>query len=178
MIDERFPGIDLSNSLHPLLGGWRDIREDAARLLTSLDALPQHCECRAGGDVCPCCATHPRPFSGQCRSCAGGIRSLADRINQVLDDTLRFLPAVAALAHGRADGIEAQITGVGWRVVGLSRTLDALAVASGQFAHGCSMEYVAALRDTVGGIAHDVRELEDRLESLRPNRAPGASGGN
>ena len=96
--------LGFSERINPLMGGWLDIVEDTRRLAALVGGLPEACDCTVGGLRGECCTTHERACPDQCRTCAAHARHLSAHVVHVLDDTLRYLPAVQSIALG-ANGI-------------------------------------------------------------------------
>lgn len=152
--------------LNRLMGGWRDIVEDTRRLRALSDALPNSCDCKAGGGRCGCCASLGHSFPDQCRTCTSHVRSLSPAIANVLDDTLRYLPVVESVVPQQIASLQRSLRDVACAMVQLLRGADAMQSATGNFTHGCRPENVAGLKGLVGGLSDAVEWAHEQLRSI------------
>ena len=151
--------------LNRLLGGWRDIVEDTRRLGAMAQALPDSCDCQAGGGRCACCAVLSRAFPDQCRTCTAHARALSPRIATVLDDTLRYLPAVVSVVPQQTM-LQRSLRDVARAVIQLLRAVDTMQSATGEFRHGCRTEHIVALQRHVGRLVDAVEGAHQQLCAL------------
>lgn len=154
--------LGFSPAVNRIMGGWRDIVEDTRRLNAIAQALPDGCECRPGA-TCDCCVQLERPFSGQCRTCAVKIQQLSERLKQVLDDTLRYLPPIKERAE--LLDIQQHLQHVVSTLLRLLRVLRQLESATGEFAHGCAAAHVQPVKAAAAELAAAVETAHRALRA-------------
>ena len=152
--------------LNRLLGGWRDIVEDTRRLGAMAEALPDSCDCRVGGSRCACCAALAHAFPDQCRTCTSHARALSPRIALVLDDTLRYLPAVESVVPQQTAPLQRSLRDVARAMIQLLRGADAMQSATGDFKHGCRTEHIVGLKRLVRRLVDAVESAHEQLRAL------------
>lgn len=152
--------------LNRLLGGWRDIVEDTRRLGVLAEALPDSCDCKVGGGPCTCCAALGRAFPDQCRTCTFHARALSPRIAGVLDDTLRYFPAVTSVVPRQMPELQRSLRDVERAMIDLLRGADTMQSATGEFRHGCRTEHVAGLKRLVRRLLDAVERAHGQLRAL------------
>ena len=90
---------------HYLLGGWRDILDDIQKLHDAVDKLPEHCRCGIGeahlGGRCACCLEGTAVRG--CADCEALIGQIADRVEALRADDLRFSGVLRDFADRRPD---------------------------------------------------------------------------
>ena len=155
-----------------LLGGWRDVAEDVQRLGAALQDIPDGCGCGTG----------PAHLKGTCSCCQGGngreecvdcevlVHSLAWRVDRLVEDTTRYMPAVRLLLSRvwQADG-DACVHDVRQRIAKVSESMARLESAAHGFAEGCSLDRLQELRSYATELEAHVGALGDQLIP----RAPG-----
>lgn len=143
-------------------GGWKDVADDIRELAQALDAAPDVCACGdAAGHLdglCPCCGNHGARTT--CRSCGTILRELDAKFESLLEDRLRFLPAVQELVEPEAADRVHQLSKATDRCI---RTFQRLQTAVDEFRRGCSTTHLRTLR----GLAHELsaaaRSVEEAL---------------
>ncbi len=153
-----------------LLGGWRDIQDDLARLATDIRRLPASgCACtdHAAGTTCPCCAAARRSLATVCPSCEELVRALDARLTDLQDHMIRYLPAVRATS-ARADGplVTAQMAALREQVAMLLRLFRQITGGVAPFADGCQGAHVITLRTLVPHLMETARALDHTLTRL------------
>jgi hypothetical protein len=145
-----------------LLGGWKDVSDDIRKLVKALDGTPDDCAC---GDVaghlaatCPCCCDDAGRTT--CESCGTIIRSLNERFELLLEDRLRFLPAVREMVEPDASR---RLGDLSRAIDALVRTFDRLQVATDEFAEGCSTSHLRVLRALAHELSADAKKVEEAL---------------
>ena len=158
-LDDVEPG----KTSHRLLGGWRDILEDIQKLDVSVDKLPEHCACGMGGahlgGRCACC-TDGAAARG-CVDCEALLAQIADRIEALRADDLRFMVVLRDFADHRPDHAEMRqhVDDVARRTSRLVRIVESVQVAAADFRQGCRVDQLARLKERV-------RELRDEAKRL------------
>lgn len=152
-----------------LLGGWRDILDDVRDLCTSLDALPDGCECRDGvshlNGACMCCSAPHAGRVPRCADCGALLATLRPRLVTLTVDTMRFFPIVQdllrspGLASARADGAHVE-----HHIAAIMRLFDRLVIEAGEFQDGCRASHLRVLKDTAAALLRESARLSARLE--------------
>ena len=158
--------LDIPARPNGLLGGWRDIVEDTRRLRTMTEALPDSCDCQPGGGRCACCAVLSHAFPDQCRACTAHARARSPRIATVLNDTLRYLPAVQSIVPQQTVLLQRSLRDVARAMIQLLRAVDTMQSARGEFRHGCRTEHLVGLKRQVGRLVDAVESAHRQLCSL------------
>jgi hypothetical protein len=154
---------------HPLLGGWRDLMEDLLRLQRRVATADGHCQCGhpAGIDaVCPCCDRTARELASVCQVCSLEIEAVAERVERIEEDTLRFLPTVFALFDRTPERHEEAIA-VQDSVAQLLRMFRQLRSATDEWAQGCQTTHLPAVKARAEDLAIACRQFDDVLRRLR-----------
>lgn len=133
-----------------LLGGWRDIAEDTARLVEALRVLPAHCTCGDGTahlqGRCACCRQDESQSSG-CRDCAVLVRSLEWKLDAVVDDFLRFLDAaIESIRSHVGPQVEEPAMNLRHALVRFVGSFRTVASKAGEFRRGCRSEHLTSLK--------------------------------
>ena len=152
--------------LNRLMGGWRDIVEDTRLLRKIAEDLPDTCDCQPGGGRCRCCTTLSHPFPEQCRTCTAHARALSPRVATVLDDTLRYLPAVQSVVPRDTVALQRSLGEVARAMIQLLQVVDTMQSATGKFRHGCRPEHIIGLKRQVGRLADAVESAHRLLRAL------------
>ena len=160
------PDLGVTARLNRLMGGWRDIIEDMRRLRAMAEALPGCCDCKAGGGPCACCAALGHAFPDQCRTCTSHARALSPRIAIVLDDTLRYLPAVESVRSPETVLLQRSLRDVARAMIQLLRGVDAMQSATGDFKHGCRTEHIVGLKRLVLRLNDAIDGAHQQLRAL------------
>lgn len=155
--------VELGKTSHRLLGGWRDILEDIQKLHDSVDRLPEHCTCGHGAThlrgTCACCIEGAAARG--CVDCEALLGQIADRIEALRADDLRFMVALRDFADHRPDHQEMRqgLDDVTRHTSRLVRIVEGVQVAAADFREGCRMDQLARLKARV-------RELRDEAKRL------------
>lgn len=155
-----------------LLGGWRDVADDVQRLGAALQDIPDGCGCATGPahlkGTCSCCQRGDG--REECVDCEVLVHSLAWRVDRLVEDTSRYMPAVDRLLSRvwRADG-EACVHDIRQRIDRVAQSMARLESAAHQFATGCNLDQLRELRSHATELEAHVGELGDQLIP----RAPG-----
>ncbi len=148
---------------HYLLGGWRDILDDSQKLHDAVDRLPEHCMCGMGeahlGGRCACCLEGTAVRG--CTDCDALIGQIADRVEALRADDLRFSGVLRDFAGRRPDHKEMRegLDDVTRRASGLVRFVESVQLAAADFRQGCRVDQLARLKERV-------RELRDEAKRL------------
>lgn len=148
---------------HHLLGGWRDILEDTEKVASAVEKLPEHCECGMGGahlvGRCACC-TEGAAASG-CVDCEALLEQIADQVDALRADDLRFTGVLRDFADRRPDheAMRQGLDDVTRRTSRLVRIVESVQVAAADFRQGCRVDQLARLKARV-------RELRDEAKRL------------
>lgn len=150
-----------------LLGGWRDVAEDVQRFAAALQGTPNGCGCGDGkahlAGSCPCCQANDSSHE-ECVDCAALLHSLSWRVDALIEDTSRYMPAFGeVLAHIWPDDGEARVHDVQQRVARVAHAMTQLESAAHQFAGGCELERLDTLRSDAAELVAHVGELGDLL---------------
>lgn len=133
-----------------VLGGWRDILQDVARLTAQLEQLPtEGCSCsdHGTGAPCPCCDSARRTLDRFCGPCENVVRNVDSRLAAVLDDVLRYLPAVVPPGSGvERLPVAAHAAALRAELGGLLGLLGQIRSGTGTFSIGCEGAHIGALR--------------------------------
>lgn len=156
-----------SASRHFLLGGWRDVVEDVRRLSADLHRSPDICACghtaSGSGGTCLCCQTGVSQTD--CSDCGAQVSALGQRLDTLIDDSLRFLPVIAELLEWHAATREsAQLHSIRVQIGTVERTFRRLATASAEFGRDCSGSHIKEMAPLVGDLLREIWVLEKALE--------------
>lgn len=157
-----------------LLGGWRDITDDVRLLASGLRSLPDICTCgQASGHLagtCSCCNHGERVLGNGCTDCETLLATVRDRVDELVDATLRFLPLVETMtAAGKERADVAQVRDIRRQVVHVEAVFQRLETAADEFRSGCPASHVGPLWTVAAELAAATQEL-DAL--LRPIHVP------
>ena len=153
---------------HPLLGGWGDLKEDLLRLQRTIASADGHCRCgHAGGTnaACPCCERAARALAFVCEACNREIAAVAERIERIEEDTLRFLPAVFDLFDRTPERHEEAIA-VRQTLNQLVLTFWQLRSATDEWAHGCRTTHLPVVKARAEDVAIACRQFDESLQRL------------
>lgn len=154
---------------HPLLGGWGDLKEDLLRLQRTIASADGHCRCGqpAGTNAaCRCCERAARDLASVCEVCTREIGSVAERIERVEEDTLRFLPAVFELFDRTPERHE-EVIAVRQSLEELLLMFRHLRSATDEWAQGCRTTHLPAVKARAEDVAIACRRFDDTLRRLR-----------
>lgn len=154
---------------HPLLGGWRDLMEDLLRLQRRIASADGQCRCgHAAGTngACPCCERAGRDLASVCDACTREIGAVADRVERIEEDTLRFLPAVFEL-FARSPERHEEATAVQNSLTQLLLMFRHLHSATDEWAQGCQTTHLPAVKARAEDVAIACRQFDDALRRLR-----------
>ncbi len=163
-------------SIEPgLLGGWRDVADEVRHLERALRSLPDTCTCNHGSahlaGACPCCRARVHARDGGCTDCEAVLASLHEKIDALVDATLRYLPALDIIVSGR-DGIEpARLGDLRWQILHIVRTFQKLATAAGEFRQGCSTSHLGVLKTLASELAAEARKVDRMLDPASTRHA-------
>lgn len=155
----------LPSPLHRVMGGWVCLVEDMRRLSQLIAALPDRCECGTGGAPCACCAHAAMRFSEGCPSCAARLAELTPRLEAVVDETLRYLPA-AAETVGHFQGPREHVEEVRARGADLIRVMDLVRASTDGFCHGCDRSEIASVKHATAALRFCVERTHAELRAL------------
>ena len=158
--------LSFNQHLNPLMGGWRAIVEDSRRMVAIAAQLPDSCDCADAAHPCECCATRAPAFPEHCRMCADHFRHLAPRVSTVLDDTLRYLPAIETLTAADSVQLRQSFPAVRRAISQMLATVDAVQSATGDFRHGCRTQHVVTLKESIDRVAQAVEDAHKQLRAL------------
>ncbi len=158
---------DASAGRHLLLGGWRDVVEDVRRLSADLRRSPGVCACghtaSEPGGTCPCCLTGMSETV--CNDCGAHVKALGQKLDTLIDDTLRFLPVIASLLDARdATREAAQLQSIRVQIGTVERTFRRLDTASAEFRRGCPASHIKIVSALADDLLCQVWALEEVLE--------------
>lgn len=158
------PQRESGKTSHHLLGGWRDIFDDIRKLADAVDKLPEHCACGHGGahlrGACACCMEGTAARG--CVDCEALLRQIADRIEALRADDLRFMVVLRDFADHRPDRGEMRqgIDDVANRASRLVRIVEGVQVAAADFREGCRTDHLARLKAGVRELRDEARRLD------------------
>lgn len=158
-----------------LLGGWRDVADGVRQLERGLRALPDTCTCGHGSahlaSACPCCRAHAHALDNGCTDCEAVLASLHDKVDALVDATLRYLPALDIIVSGR-DGIEpARLADLRCQIFHVVRTFQKLATAASKFREGCSTSQLGVLKALATELAAEARKVDRMLDPASTRHA-------
>jgi hypothetical protein len=157
--------LELPHPLNRVLGGWVCLVDDTRRLARLIAALPDQCECGEGGLPCACCANAATRFSEGCPTCAARLAALTPRLDEVVDDTLRYLPA-ASETVGRFNGPRTHVEEVRVRGADLERVMNLVRMSTDGFCHGCDRSDIALVKRTMEALRVCVERTHAELRAL------------
>jgi hypothetical protein len=152
-----------------LLGGWRDLMDGLLGLQRKIAAADGHCQCghAAGANVgCPCCERAARDLAAVCEACRHEIGAVAERVDRVEEDALRFLPAFFELfartpeRYGDAVTVQHSLT----QLLLMFRHLQA---ATGEWTQGCRTTHLPEVKARAEDVAIACRRFDDALRPIR-----------
>ena len=152
-----------------LLGGWRNILDDIGDLCTSLSMLPDGCACGNGvahlGGSCVCCNAPHDNHIPICADCGTLLAQLRPRVDALTVDTARFFPVVTILL-GRPQFVAVRSNGecIEHHIAVVMCSFDRLALAAGEFQHGCRASHLRVLKDHATALLSECQQLDERLE--------------
>lgn len=152
-----------------LLGGWRDVADGVRQLERGLRALPDTCSCSDGSahlaSACSCCRAHAHALDDGCTDCAAVLASLHDKVDALVDATLRYLPALDVIVSGRS--IEpARLADLRLQIFHVVRTFQKLATSADEFRQGCSTSHLGVLKTLASELAAEARKVDSVLGSM------------
>lgn len=158
-----------------LLGGWRDVADEVRQLERGLRSLPDACACNHGSahlaGACPCCRARVHTRDGGCTDCEVVLASLHDKMDALVDATLRYLPALDIIVSGR-HGIEpARLSDLRWQILHIVRTFQKIATAAGEFRQGCSTSHLGVLKTLASELAAEARKVDSMLDPASARHA-------
>jgi hypothetical protein len=154
---------------HPLLGGWRDLMDDLLRLQRRIAAAHGYCLCgqTAGANAaCPCCERSAQDLTAACATCTDEMAAIAERLERVEEDTLRFLPVVFGLFARTPERYEEAVA-IEDRLKQLLLTFRQLQSATDEWAEGCPTTHLPAVKDCAEEVTIACRQFDDALRRLR-----------
>lgn len=154
---------------HPLLGGWRDLMDDLLRLQRRVATADGQCQCghAAGANAAyPCCERAARDLASVCDACTREIAAVAERIERIEEDTLRFLPAVVEL-FDRTPERHDEVIAVQQSLEQLLLMFRHLRSATDEWAQGCRTTHLPAVKARAEDVAIACRRFDDTLRRLR-----------
>lgn len=160
------------NSL--LLGGWRDVLDDVRRLESGLRALPGVCTCGQGSahlaGRCACCEHGERRG---CTDCEAVMETLRGKIDDLVDASLRFLPAVESmlLNDGSGDAV-ALVHGVRHKVQQVDLIFRQISTAAARYRDGCAASQLSDLKTSASALVGLTQTTADSLAALLSRNSP------
>ena len=159
-----------------LLGGWRDVADDVRRLERGLISMPDTCACNHGSahlaGSCPCCRMQVHALDSGCTDCEALIASLHDKVDDLMDAALRYLPAIDVIVADWHGVDRAHLLEVRWQILHVAAIFQQLATAAGEFRQGCSTSHLAVLKKLARELAAETRKADDMLDP-KPMRRGG-----
>ena len=153
---------------HPLLGGWRDLMEDLLRLRRRIATADGECRCghSAGTNAaCPCCERAARDLASVCETCSGEMAAVAERVERVEEDTLRFLPTVFELFARTPERYEEAVA-IQHALTQLLMMFRRLRSATDEWAQGCRTTHLPTVKARAEDVAIACRRFEDALRRI------------
>jgi hypothetical protein len=149
--------------LDRLLGGWRDILDDVAKVEERLRSVDDVCHCDHTSSVagCGCCRGAAERVRVICEPCERELLEIAARFDALQVDTGRFLPFVADVARRHSTGMRDDRTflaALGDVLAAFRRRLSGLESSH----HGCG----AAHLQPIAVLAAKVRVAADRFDDV------------
>ena len=157
--------VEPGKTSHRLLGGWRDILEDIQKLDVAVDKLPDHCACGRGGahlrGTCACCSMEGTS-ARRCGDCEALFVQIADRIDGLRADDLRFAGVLRDFAVRRPDHEEMRrgLDDVTIHTSRLVRIVEGVQVAAADFRQGCRVDQLARLKARVREPRDEAKRLD------------------
>jgi len=140
--------------------------EAVRRLSAQLRSTSGACACghmASSGGRCPCCQD-VIPHA-ECGDCASQVQALAGTIGTLVDDTLRFLPALSDIIQRRAAATESKaLTSVQSQIFTVERAFRRFAMAAAEFDRGCPSSHTNLVVGVAGDLLRETWELERLLE--------------
>jgi hypothetical protein len=100
-----------------------------------------------------------------CDACVREIASVAERLERVEEDSLRYLPAVLDRYVRKPDrSAELVVVARAWRR--LLITFRGLQSAAGEWEHGCRSTHVPAIKERAEEVATACRLFDDALRRM------------
>ena len=94
------PSFTLRSSSGSLLGGWHEIADDVAAIVSVMRVSDGSCHCvHDGGGFCSCCAASSAHVQEVCEGCNRLLQRLDAASAALEDHSLRFAPALMELSH-------------------------------------------------------------------------------
>lgn len=157
----------VANSL--LLGSWRDVLDDVRRLEAGLRGLPGVCNCGQGAahlaGRCACCEHGERRG---CTDCDALMETLRGKVDELVDASLRFLPAVESmLVNGRSTGdAVALVQDVRHKVQQVDVIFRQISTAAAKYRNGCAASQLADLKTLATALLGLTQTTNDALTAL------------
>jgi hypothetical protein len=151
-----------------LLGGWRDLMDDLLGLQRKIAAADGRCRCghAAGANAgCPCCERAARDLAAVCEACNGEIGAVAERVDRIEEDTLRFLPTVFELFARTPERYGDAVT-VQHSLTQLLLMFRHLQEASGEWSQGCPATHLPEVKARAEDVAIACRRFDDALRRV------------
>lgn len=146
--------------LDRLLGGWRDILEEVARIEERLRSADEACHCghASGTSGCECCRRAAEWARVICTPCERELLEISERFDTLQVDTGRFLPFVADVARRRDTDMTDErvfLAALGDVLAAFRRRLSGMEVH-----HGCAAAHLRPIAE----LAAHVRLAADRFD--------------
>ena len=152
-----------------LLGGWRDVMDDVLRLQRRIASADGRCRCghEAGTNAgCPCCEGAARELAAVCGTCTSEIGAVAERLERVEEDALRFLPVVFEL-FARTPERQEEAVAIDHALRQLLQTFRQLQASTAKWATGCRTTHLPEVKDRAQDVAIACRRFDDALRHIR-----------
>lgn len=160
-----------------LLGGWRDVVDDLRRLARALANLPTSCACGHGSahlaGTCGCCAGERR-LDDACTDCERLLNVIQEEMDDLVDRTLRFLPA---LEHAPATEARPQqpwtVAHLRGQILRAAEIFQHVESASGEFRRGCGASHLATMKTLANQLVIEADQVDWMLRGILPRRGAG-----
>lgn len=151
-----------------LLGGWQDVMDDVLRLQRLIAGVDGQCRC--GHDAgtaagCPCCTGAARQLAAACETCTREMAKVAERLEHLEVDALRFLPVIFEL-FARAPERQAEAVAIELALAKLLRTFRQLQAAVAEWANGCRSTHLPVVKALAQDVAVGCHRFDDALRQM------------
>jgi hypothetical protein len=176
--DRRDEGATLAMAQQRLLDAWREVSSDLRKLAQSLGHASGSCACRGGTtDVLGACACgRSAEPERECLECAVLLHTVAWRIDELLDEAPRVLPAETA-ASIQCGAIEwtARTDAVRSRIDALVRTFAEIGTVTEEFSEHWGAAHLPVIRRLTNDLLIRCSALDEVLGFPRSSGSRGTS---
>ena len=160
-----------------LLGGWRDVVDDLRRLAGTLARVPATCSCGDGSvrlaGTGACCRGREHVNDG-CTDCEGLLGVIREEMADLVDRTLRFLPALEHEPVPDAQSDQPRLVAhLRRQILKAAETFQQIETAGSEYRLGCSTAQLDTMRTLASQLLVEADQVEQTLRGIVVARRSG-----